>query len=247
MPLINFPMVLNFAGVPPLARDPLKTYTPSLVLGTVAGALWQATVTRNMWGIYDADGIAIHGIDQDKFLNRTVSALRGGTQVSTISLDFTNENKIADYPIERGSFAQFNKVQTPNVYKVQMAIGGTEDDRRTFLRAIDAASYSLKLYSVVTPEEEYFNVTIKGYSYSRKAQDGAHFILVTLDLLEIREVSAQYTTATIAPAVKNKDDAAATTAGKVQGKNESIAQSLFNAAKDAVSGISAGLRNLLNK
>lgn len=229
MPLIPFPAVMNFPGVPELPKMPGVDYLPTLVLGGVQSVLYRSLAQGGKWGVFDASGNPVHGIPDDNFLSATFGV--GGTSVSVASFDFTNENKISDFPIERGSFAQFNKVETPATAKVPLTITGTEDDRRRFLDAIDKAAHSIGLYSVVTPERRYLNYTIQGYNYSRKAMNGLNMLTVTIDLMEIREVSAAYTSATLPTySAKAPDDAPAVNTGSVQPK-QSILQQGWSAVK----------------
>ena len=87
-----------------------------------------------------------------------------------------------------------------------MLLDGSESDRTYFLNAIDAATKSTDLYSVVTPEVTYINYTISKYNYSRRAAKGATLLMVEIHLVEIRQVSVAYAQTII----NNPQDAGAT-------------------------------------
>lgn len=116
---------------------------------------------------------------------------------SFISLDVRNEGKALSYPIELGSFANYNKVQSPLDIRVSLAIQGTETEfQDAILRLNKFQKEAEKLY-VVTHGKIYENMTLESYSYTRKADRGAYLLIVDLDLVEVREVATQVTTTVI--------------------------------------------------
>jgi hypothetical protein len=128
--------------------------------------------------------------------------------LSTFSFDYIREAKVSDFPIELGSFAAYNKVQNPANPMVTLILDGTENDRTTFLTAMESAVASTDLYSVVTPEVVYVNYSIERFSYSRKASKGATLLYVEVSLKEIRQITAAF--AQVSP-ISSPADPAATT------------------------------------
>ena len=113
---------------------------------------------------------------------------------SIIDFDFRKEFRVSDFPIQSGSFASYNKVSRAFEIAVRMTKGGSQDDRTQFLTDIETVVKSLGLYSAVTPEKTYLNANFTRSELSRKSVAGAFFLVVDLFLIEIRQVSAQYST-----------------------------------------------------
>jgi len=194
MALIPFPNVPKLPGVPALPRSP--NFPPLLKagLGLVQGMLWRIFQVQTRWGIWDSKGKPLG--DPSKFTGLIGNALEAaglGSTLSTGSVEYSKETRVSDFPIERGSFASYNKVEQPASPTVTLCLTGSEKNRRTFLEAIDKACKSTDLYSVVTPEVTYVNYSVERYDYSRRSSKGATLLIVDITLREIRQVSAQYT------------------------------------------------------
>lgn len=204
MPFIQFPNVPAFPGVPALVRPvqiAVARNTPlSIALGTVENLLIQALQQTPRWGIFDLAGnqLGINATQINPILSVLASQFSGAVapSLSTLALDYVKETRVSDFPVEGGSFATYNKVELPANPLVTLTLAGTEDDRTTFLNAIDAACKSTNGYNIVTPTVTYTNYTIERYNYGRRAQRGATLLMVEVSLKEIRQVSASFTTAT---------------------------------------------------
>jgi hypothetical protein len=172
MPNILFPNVPNVSGVPPLFRNISNIGTAvSGAIATVEKFGSLANFLAPRWGVYDAsmNPVAI----ADSFLG----------------VEYRNESRVSDYPVEQGSFASYNKVATPYDVRVRLSCGQNEVARTAFLTAIDAAFKSLNLYSVVTPDATYLSATIEHYDYRREQHNGAGLLVVDLWLKEIRQIA----------------------------------------------------------
>ncbi|HEY6030514.1 MAG TPA: hypothetical protein VIU44_08125 [Gaiellaceae bacterium] len=169
--MTTFPDVPDVPGVPPLPRDPnavaaaIVMLTGDIVSGYGAGLV-------PVWGIY-----------------------RGGRPVITadtiVGFEFKREWAIADYPVEQGSFASYDKVATPYVSRVQFAAGGDAENRQLMLDSLDAIAGDLQLYDVVTPERVYRSANVQRYDYRRAAQKGVGLLVVDVYLQEVRTSAGQ--------------------------------------------------------
>ena len=217
MPTIPFPNVPQVPGVPQVPRSPNFPPTVQGALGLLQGALWRATQTQARWGIFDARGRALGDPTQFTGVVGLGAAVLGvGATLSTNSVDYSKESRVSDFPVERGGFASYNKVETPAAPLVTLCFQGNEVEGRAFLAQVDAASKSTDLYSVVTPEVTYVDYNIERYNYGRHTSKGATLLIVELMLKEIRQVSAQYSVRTpvVAPKVASATPSADN--GKVQ-------------------------------
>ena len=130
------------------------------------------------WGIYDDNGDPVITAD------------------TVVEVGYRREYRISDFPVEEGSFASYNKVQTPYDVRVTFAIGGSVSDREAVLIQIGAACASLDLYSVVTPEFTYPQANVTHYDYRRTARRGLGLMEIEVWVEEVRQVAAgQFTPA----------------------------------------------------
>lgn len=221
MPLIPFPSVPSLPGVPAIPRSPAFPPLVRVGLGLAQSLLLRGFQSQTQWGIFDSAGKALGDPSQFSGLTGDILGAAGiGPTLSTNSVDFSKETKVSDFPVEKGSFASYNKVEQPATPIVTFCLTGSENDRRTFLETIDKAVKSTDLYSVVTPEVTYIDYSIERYNYSRRSARGANLLIMEIGLKEIRQVSSQYTQSAKGQVDTPKDAGATPVAdnGKVQAK-----------------------------
>lgn len=238
MPRIPFPDVPDLEGVPQIPRSPKFPPAASAVLGIVQGALWRAVQIGTQWGVFDANGRPL--ADPRRFQGLTGEALNalGGTTVSTGALDYSKETRVSDFPVEGGSFVTYNKVELPASPAVILCMGGSENDRKRFLDAIDAATKSLDLYTIVTPEVNYIGYVIERYNYQRRSIKGANLLIVELSLREVRQAAAKYAKS-LTVAAKESSATPTVDGGKVQPQaaKSSTLKALINKGTAFIQGI----------
>lgn len=240
MPLYPYPDIPALPGVPPLPRSVDIPPAVGLVLGEVASVLLNALQSPAQWGIIDEDGNTLGGSSMSLSTIQSIQAQVTGQQGPVLSfnaLEYMQETRISDFPMEEGGFASYNKVQLPGVPTVILALAGSQSDRSTFLNAIDAACLSTTLYFVVTPETVYGPVSLERYSYTRRSDKGATLLMVEIVCKEIRQVSAQYSmVSTPINDPQNPDAVVGTNTGLVQGapSDQSTLKSITNALGAAV-------------
>ncbi len=137
---------------------------------------------------------------------------------SILALEYDREWAIADFPIEGGGFASYDKVARPFDVRLRLTKSSNTPkpggvDLRTFLAAIENLSDSLKLVDVVTPDRTYLSVTISRLGYTRTATSGAGLLTVDVGLREVRVTAG---VAFTGAAVKNPGSADTVSSGTVQ-------------------------------
>lgn len=205
-------MAWNSIGIPNVPKLPRNVGGALIKFG---GAALINAVFGNYWGIFGQNGIPL-------LLSDNVTSVR-----------HQNTSQVSNAPVERGSFASYNKVGDPFTVTVQMTKGsGGVFMRGAFLALLDALANSTDLFLVITPEAVYPNMAITGYDYAREASDGARLLKVNIHLAEVRQVTVKYTK------TKSEGAQAQQDGGKVQPKpmqnNESILSKLYGAAKDGL-------------
>jgi hypothetical protein len=191
--LPEIPDIPKLPGVPALAgyaADALdvissaKSYVSGLASGAIAGLMsgLSSSVfetgfdsTPAPWGIYSDS-------DEQIIIPDTI-----------LDIGMRSSSTISDFPVEEGQFASYNKVQAPDSFTVRMTKGGSVEDRETFLADVDYLKRGLDLVSIVTPEKTYVDVNITDYSYRREQSAGAGLMTVDIDIREVRQVTASYT------------------------------------------------------
>lgn len=176
-----FPDVPKVPGVPAVARSAINPGTatePQLTQDSIT----VTAAAKNQWGVYTTAGAI--ALEPDS--------------ISAIGYDA--EYRVADFPIEEGGFESYDKVALPFQNRVVMTKGGTLEQRRAFLRAVEELRGDLELYNVVTPEWTYLNVNIVRVSVDRNREQGAGLITVELQLQEIRQNATASFTQTRDPA-----------------------------------------------
>lgn len=153
-------------GVPALktgiARTLISTGTVALLDSLLANP------ANQIWGVFDAKGKKV--LFPDSFLG----------------IDYHNNSRVSDYPVESGAFASYNKIATPYDAVVTVSKGGSKEDRAAFAKSLDSLINSFQLYTIVTPEESFANATIETYGYSRRPSNGANLLVVDINFTEIR-------------------------------------------------------------
>lgn len=205
MPLIPYPDVPAYPGVPPLpgAMPP----PPGSLLTADAPGVAQVTEAP-LWGIF-LDGVPVVIAD------------------SVVSFDYDKEYRVAGFPIERGAFANYNKVELPYNERIVFAKGGTDADRAAFLENLAAVTASLALYDVWTPDATYLNANITRYNFSRTNRNGVTLILADVMIQEIRTATETTFINTASPSGVREQSG-----GSVQARPPSAVQSDARAKAD---------------
>ncbi|HGM9698243.1 TPA: phage baseplate protein [Proteus mirabilis] len=164
--MFGMPDIPNWKGLPNAGLD------AGISLG---GAALINSLFGNYWGIFNEYGVPLLLAD------------------SVISLQYENKSRVVNAPIERGTFASYNKISDPWKATVQMSKGsGGALERGAFLAQLEILSKSTLRFIIITPEFVYKFANIVGYDLAREAKDGATLIKVNVHLEEIREVTVSY-------------------------------------------------------
>lgn len=157
----------------------IPNYIAPEVLNNVGLALGGAALLNatfgKVWGIVNQFGIPIVLAD------------------TVLGLSYDAGASISKYPVEKGSFASYNKVNAPSMATVQMAKGGNSViERSLFLTQIETALKSTISFHIISPEYVYMNYQAVGINLVRSPQDGATMVKVNVDLEEVLEAKVEY-------------------------------------------------------
>lgn len=110
-----------------------------------------------------------------------------------MDLELSAEGKVVSTPIERGSFASYNKVEDPAAIRATLAVEGELDDLQAVVDTLFELKKNTDKLNFVTPIREYNDFTLEKFSYQQAAEKGVNVLYVEVHLLEIKEVEPQYT------------------------------------------------------
>lgn len=197
MAMNGMPDIPNFKGLVTSGGDALLGLGGAAVINAVFG---------NVWGLVNEFGIPVLKSD------------------SVLGLSFTSASTISNAPIERGSFASYNKVASPAQAVVQLSKGtGGALERGAWLTQLLTYEGSTLKFHVISPEFVHRNMSIISVDYARSAGEGLQLIVANVQLEEVREVGVQYSL----EEVKNPSDAENVDSGEVQPKDESSNTSIL--------------------
>lgn len=134
-----------------------------------------------------------------------------------IDMDVSGEGKIIQSPTEEGSFVMYNKTSSPISIGLKVAIKGQPYELDPALEGLIEMADSTDLVNIITPEREYQNFNIYKFAFARKAEEGIDVIYCDLGLMEVRQVTSQYTNAKVAHCKKR---------GRQQAPNESFSHKI---------------------
>lgn len=178
IPIFNVP---NAPGVPPMVRSTLTSV--SNFQGFVAGV---GTVLQFLAG---APPLPTWGI----YLTSTMTSVVNAD--SFMSFTYKKMADIPTFQVQGGKLSSYNKVQLPYDASVRITKGGTQADRASLIRQLDAVQASLENFTIVTPEKSYLLANVLGYDLTRKDQgDSFFFSDVEIYLKEVPATTAVYTT-----------------------------------------------------
>lgn len=204
MAIPGMPNIPDFKGLVTSGTDALISFGGAALIRLIFG---------NQWGIFNQYGIPIMLAD------------------TVYSVKYQNSSQIAQAPVEKGTFASYNKVQNPYQASVTLIRGGGDVTMRgLFMAQLELLSKSTLLFHVITPEYVHINASIVGYDYAREPQGGARMIIANIHLEEVREAEVTYET----KETENPEDSPEVDGGEQQ--PEEANQSLLDKVVDSVTG-----------
>ena len=91
--------------------------------------------------------------------------------------------KVSTFPIEKGGFIAYNKVNEPRKLRVKLTVHGGARVK-VFLSNLETELMSTNLYKIITTERTYKNMTLERVTYPRD-EKSVDMVTVELTFLEI--------------------------------------------------------------
>lgn len=120
--------------------------------------------------------------------------------------EFTAEkgSRLPDEPIEKGSFATYNRVIEPRSITARLSVEGSAADIQNAIDRLTALCENDEKITLTTPEQSYKNMMLESFDYRRDASNGRGVLYVDLRFKEIREVASQQTTTAVEEAEESE-------------------------------------------
>lgn len=111
-----------------------------------------------------------------------------------LGYDYSNDVSIMGHPIEKGSFANYNKVVDPANVSIILAKSGFPYEIRETIEILEKYTDSLDLIDVVTPYRTYVKYNVKSLHHAIREKGSVNLLVVDIVLQEIKEVEVGYKT-----------------------------------------------------
>jgi hypothetical protein len=203
-------------GVSPFGLSMISSLPP-LLTADQPGSLFQGP----RWGIFDKNGQPVGAWD------------------SVVKVAYRHEMRIADFPIEGGAFASYNKVQVPFDIRISFAIGsgaGGTNRRTKLLSDLEQAVQSLDFYTVATPEATYPQANLTHLEYARETQRGVNLLVIDVFVQEVRPAAGAAFTNADAGNVNPKEPTAKGAANNGQSQPQVVAPGTLTGAEQPTPG-----------
>ena len=106
-------------------------------------------------------------------------------------------SRLPDEPIEKGSFATYNRIIEPRAITCQLSVEGSKADLQNAIDRLTDLCENDEKITLTTPEQSYKNMMLESFDYRRDASNGRGVLYVDLRFKEIREVASQQTTTSV--------------------------------------------------
>ena len=147
---------------------------------------------------------------------------------SYVSDDVKDEGKVASEPVEKGSFATYNKTDSPVSIRSIIAMQGEDGTLQQAVTKLKELKSETKKFSLVTPTYEYQNMTLQSVNISQRREAGLGVLYAELTMVEVKEVEPAYSSVALPKKkVKNKNTASRVNGGQKQTKKTSALQSVL--------------------
>ena len=114
-------------------------------------------------------------------------------------------SQLPNEPIEKGSFATYNRVIEPRTITCQLSVEGGKSDLQNAIDRLTTLCENDEKITLVTPEQSYPNMMLESFDYRRDVNNGRGVLYVDLRFKEIREVASQQTTTSVEEPIEPDD------------------------------------------
>ena len=114
-------------------------------------------------------------------------------------------SRLPDEPIEKSSFAIYNRIIEPRVITCRLSVEGNASKLQRAINRLTKLCENNEKITLITPEQSYPNMMLESFDYRRDAMNGRGVLFVDLRFKEIREVASQQTTTSVEEPIEPED------------------------------------------
>lgn len=141
---------------------------------TQSNSIVNSKNTVEVWDFRDKQGTSIFG------------------SVKVMNIGMEANGTVVSQPIEEGSFFSYNKTAEPHHVQCVLCFEGNAQHLQSMLTIVEKYKTGLDTFSIVTPYQEYENMSLESYSHARDVTNGYGLLYVQCEFKEIKEVETAY-------------------------------------------------------
>lgn len=174
---------------------------------------------------------------------------------SMLELGSEESSDLPEEPIEKGSFAEYNRVTKPATISCRLASQGSPSTLQSMIERLQELKTGTEKITFITPMITYENFMLESFNYRKDEHTGHNVLMVDVRLKEIREIEGQKTTSSVtepepppvaADASANGSCVSAEDCGEVQASYPSSSES-SSAESSSSGGSSSVLHDIFGK
>lgn len=175
--------------------------------------------------------IGVFGGAQERWALVNMEGLEDAiTFTSFIDADIKDEGKVVSAQVEEGSYATYNKTDSPLAITVTLGLQGTDGELQDAIQTLEGLREGMDLLGLDIPVITYGDLALEAFDYQLKRENGRGCLFCTLHLVSVLQVEAEYTDAKVAPE-QNRGKVQPKQQGQGQGQqkagNKSVAKMIF--------------------
>jgi hypothetical protein len=116
---------------------------------------------------------------------------------SMLELGAEESSNLPEEPIEKGSFADYNRTINPITITCRLASQGTPSTLQSMIERLQELKTGTEKITLITPMMSYENYMLESFDYRKDEHTGHNVLVVDIRLKEIREIEGQKTTSSV--------------------------------------------------
>ena len=116
---------------------------------------------------------------------------------SMLELGVEEGSNLPEEPIEKGSFADYNRTINPTTINCRLASQGSPSTLQSMIERLQELKTGTEKLTFITPMMAYENFMLESFDYRKDEHTGHNVLVVDVRLKEIREIEGQKTTSSV--------------------------------------------------
>ena len=116
---------------------------------------------------------------------------------SMLEIGAEESSNLPEEPIEKGSFADYNRTINPITISCRLASQGTPSTLQSMIERLQELKTGTEKLTFITPMMTYENLMLESFDYRKDEHTGHNVLVVDVRLKEIREIEGQKTTSSV--------------------------------------------------